>query len=207
MVLTAGHCSGFFDSIQVGLHDRSSQPARTYDHLIVEEHVAHPGYGNVIMNDFGVAKLYGSSSVRPVRINNRRNVPDDNAPLTVMGWGVTSEGASSTASDVLRSVEVTGLSNEACEQSSGEFEGEDVSYAGYIMDNMLCARGTDSDACQGDSGGPLVQTTVFPGHNGVEPTEVDVQVSQRSCVPCTVRDELEEEEIWNEVMKPRVSKI
>lgn len=170
IVLTAGHCSGFFDSIQVGRHDRVNQPALTFDHLVVEEHRAHPDYGNVIMNDFALAKLYGSSSVTPVRINNRRNAPDEDDSLTVMGWGVTSEGMSSTASDVLRSVEVDSLSNEVCEQSSGLYEGDSVSYQGYIMANMMCAKGVDSDACQGDSGGPLVQTTT----NGS--TEEDVQV-------------------------------
>jgi len=170
IVLTAGHCSGFFDSIQVGRHDRVNQPALTFDHLVVEEHRAHPNYGNVIMNDFALAKLYGSSSVTPVRMNNRRNAPEEGDSLTVMGWGVTSEGVSSTASDVLRSVELSSLSNEVCEQSTGLYEGDSVSYQGYIMANMMCAKGVDSDACQGDSGGPLVQSTTNGG------IQEDVQV-------------------------------
>ena len=165
IILTAGHCSGYFDSIQVGLHNILQRPIPndlygTYNHLIVESHHAHPNYGNVIMNDFGIAKLYGvASAVQPVRINNRRNVPMANTNLTVMGWGITEEGVSSTASDVLRSVNVTSISNDICETSSGVYQGETVSYQGYIQKNMMCAYAENKDACQGDSGGPLITTT------------------------------------------------
>ena len=165
IILTAGHCSGYFDSIQVGLHNILQRPIPTelygtYHHLIVESHHAHPNYGNVINNDFGIAKLYGvATSVQPVRINNRRNVPVVNSELIVMGWGITTEGVSSTASDVLRSVNVTSLSNDICETSSGVYEGESVSYKGYIQSNMMCAYAENKDACQGDSGGPLIATT------------------------------------------------
>ena len=111
IILTAGHCSGYFDSIQVGMHDlKNPRGDGTYpmkfDHLIVEKHQAHPKYGNVIFNDLAVAKLYGTSEVPPVRINNRRNVPDVNDALTVMGWGVTEEGNSATSSTELRGVDV-----------------------------------------------------------------------------------------------------
>lgn len=131
--------------------------------MIVEEHVAHPNYGNVIMNDFAIAKLYGTSSVTPIHINNRRNVPDVNEePLEVMGWGVTELGTSLSATDVLQSVEVYSLSNEECEDSEGMYEGDWVSYAGYIVNNMMCAHAMGRDACQGDSGGPLVLTGNTP---------------------------------------------
>eukprot|EP00579_Thalassiosira_antarctica_P013834 CAMPEP_0201927860 /NCGR_PEP_ID=MMETSP0903-20130614/19621_1 /ASSEMBLY_ACC=CAM_ASM_000552 /TAXON_ID=420261 /ORGANISM="Thalassiosira antarctica, Strain CCMP982" /LENGTH=718 /DNA_ID=CAMNT_0048466159 /DNA_START=16 /DNA_END=2172 /DNA_ORIENTATION=- len=156
IILTAGHCSTYFDSIHVGRHDRINQ-AEGFGHLIVEEHRAHPDYGNVIMNDFALAKLYGTSSVTPVKISNRKNHPVVGEALTVMGWGVTQQGESSTASDVLRSVDVNSLSNAVCEGSQGEYQGETVSYAGYIRDNMMCAWSSDKDACQGDSGGPLMQ--------------------------------------------------
>lgn len=168
IILTAGHCSSYFDSIQVGRHDRDSQSP--YDHLIVEEHVAHPDYGNVIMNDFALAKLYGTSSVAPVRINNRRNVPVPEEALTVMGWGVTNEGDSTTASNVLRSVNVSSLANSDCEESTGEYDGASVSYAGYIVNNMMCAHGIGVDACQGDSGGPLI----LMGNSVAEDVQVGV---------------------------------
>jgi secreted trypsin-like serine protease len=168
IILTAGHCSGFFDSIQVGKYDIINQQAGTFDHLIVEKHMAHPGFSNVIMNDFALAKLYGTSSVQPIRINNRRNLPVVGEILSVMGWGVTVEGDSDTASEVLRSINVSALSNDACNNSSGIYEGKSVSLAGYIVDNMLCAWNPDHDACQGDSGGPLIETE--------SSTQEDVQV-------------------------------
>ncbi|KAL7541540.1 hypothetical protein ACHAXR_011698 [Thalassiosira sp. AJA248-18] len=165
IVLTAGHCSTFFESVQVGLHNKTStnnnnnNTNTTFDHLVVETHIAHDKYSNVIMNDFAIAKLYGTSSVQPVRINNRRNVPIVDQSLTVMGWGITTEGESTTQSDVLNSVQVSSLSNGECETSSGEYEGEIVSYEGYIVNNMMCAWSVDKDACQGDSGGPLILST------------------------------------------------
>lgn len=168
IILTAGHCSGFFDSVQVGRNDivNTAPPdddnddtttnvnAATFDHLIVETHLTHPSYTNVIMNDFALAKVYGTSSVTPVRINNRRNVPTENHPLTVMGWGVTQEGSSITASDKLQSTTVDSMSNGECEKSEGLYQGDPVSYKGYIVNNMMCAWSAGKDACQGDSGGP-----------------------------------------------------
>lgn len=173
VVLTAGHCSSYFDSIQVGRHDIVNGKPRTYDHLVVEEHVTHPSYGNVIMHDFALAKLYGTSGVKPVRMNNRRNVPAVDEALTVMGWGVTEEGDSSTASDVLREVDVISMSNEECEKSSGEYGGEQVSYNGYIVKSMMCAWMEGVDACQGDSGGPIIKARVEGGGGG---WQEDVQV-------------------------------
>mmetsp|Transcript_12640 Transcript_12640/g.26728 ORF Transcript_12640/g.26728 Transcript_12640/m.26728 type:complete len:757 (+) Transcript_12640:261-2531(+) len=167
IILTAGHCSGFFGLGQIGRYDIASVPqggigdadgdgAKDYDVLVVEEHVTHPSYGNVIMNDFAVAKLYGVSTVKPVRVNAATAIPFDDEFLTVMGWGVTEEGNSQSNSDVLRKVDVQYMTNVECDASSGYFEGDLVSYAGYIDDNMMCAWAEDQDACQGDSGGPLV---------------------------------------------------
>ena len=170
VVLTAGHCSGYFDSVQVGRHDIGAHLSPTLigpgfgqvrapgDHLVVESHVSHPDYGNVIMNDLGLAKLYGRTDVPYVRVNNRRNVPSGESELRVMGWGVTQEGDSDTASPTLREASVTSMSNARCDRSQGTYQGDIVSYEGYIGDNMLCALGSDRDACQGDSGGPLIYT-------------------------------------------------
>ena len=148
IILTAGHCSGFFDSVLIGLHNILQKPTPkelygTYNHLIVEQHILHPKHGNVIMNDFALAKLYGKASfVNPVRINNRRDVPKVNDELIVMGWGVTQEFESSSNSDVLRSVNLTSMSNDDCDNSSGMWNGDIVSYSGYVADNMMCAYST-----------------------------------------------------------------
>ena len=127
-----------------------------YDHMMVEEHYAHPNYGNVIQSDFALAKLYGRSFKPLVELNTEDVTPVDDEYLTVMGWGVTVEGLTSTQADALREVEVQYMSNEECDASSGSYEGDFVTYDGYIETNMMCAWSKNKDACQGDSGGPLI---------------------------------------------------
>jgi len=177
IILTAGHCAysaqtggsaegslGLpnFDSIMVGLHNILDRPIPTnlqgtYNHLIVEKHISHPSYTTTaIMNDYSIAKLYGqATNVNPVRINNRRNVPLDNDILNVFGWGVTSEGISSSSSDKLQSTTVNSISNKVCSQTSGDYEIIDmvgtksvqtISYNGFITDNMMCAHSDGKDA-------------------------------------------------------------
>ncbi|KAL7552021.1 hypothetical protein ACHAWF_015233 [Thalassiosira exigua] len=162
IILTAGHCSNYFDSVIVGRTD-ASQSSDTYDHLVVEKHVAHPSYGNVIKQDFALAKLYGTSDVTPVRLNNRRNVPEVDEPLIVAGWGVTEGGSPDAGSTSLVAAEILSLGNDECEAAEGSYDGELVSYQGYIEDNMMCAHADGKDACQGDSGGPLIKE----GNDGV----------------------------------------
>ena len=60
----------------------------------------------MIQNDFALAKVFGASTKAPVKVNGGAGVPTDDEFLTVMGWGVTVEGVSSTQSDVLREVDV-----------------------------------------------------------------------------------------------------
>lgn len=110
----------------------------------------------MIQNDFALAKVFGASTKAPVKVNGGAGVPTDDEFLTVMGWGVTVEGVSSTQSDVLREVDVQYMTNTECDTSNGVYEGDFVSYEGYIEDNMMCAWSQSADACQGDSGGPLI---------------------------------------------------
>ena len=81
-----------------------------------------------------------------------------NNPMTVAGWGVTTEGSSFLA-EMLQEVKVPVVSVSRCKQALGQYD---------ITDNMLCAGGVeDQDACQGDSGGPLMGTE--PGTKQVSP--------------------------------------
>jgi hypothetical protein len=68
-------------------------------------------------------------------------------PLSVMGWGATSEGGSQSESLLIVDVEATDLS------SCNSVYGNEITGA-----TQLCAGVPEGgkDACQGDSGGPLV---------------------------------------------------
>jgi secreted trypsin-like serine protease len=71
------------------------------------------------------------------------------APATILGWGSTRDGGSS--SDVLREAQVPILPDESC---GGVYSGWDSAI-------MVCAGYSQGgvDACQGDSGGPLLVRT------------------------------------------------
>ena len=67
-------------------------------------------------------------------------------PLTVAGWGVTTEGG--LLATRLQEVAVPVVSSSVCTKALSPYT---------ITDNMLCAGGLKGqDACQGDSGGPLI---------------------------------------------------
>ena len=88
-----------------------------------------------------------------VAINADPNIPNAYAEgkeriLTVLGWGVTEYGDSSTASEILQKANLHYVKNYVCGIAYG-YE--------HIKPNMLCAHSYQGrDACTGDSGGPLV---------------------------------------------------
>jgi hypothetical protein len=96
-------------AVQIGKYDLTQDDA--YDYLLVEEHVIHPNYTNIIQNDFSLAKLYRRSNKPLVSLNTDASSPVDDKYLTVMGWGVTVEGVISTQSEILREVDVQYMSN------------------------------------------------------------------------------------------------
>lgn len=175
ILLTAGHCSGFFDAVQIGRHnirDGELEAALAngvvgddpngedgYEFLVVEKHVVHPMYANVIRSDFAVAKLFGTvSSVEPVKLNTRADLPSNDEMATVVGYGITKKDGSivNDMSKLLLEAEVQYMPNAECSMTRALYNNEIVSYEGYVDDNMLCAWQSNTDACQGDSGGPLV---------------------------------------------------
>lgn len=80
-------------------------------------------------------------------------------PLTVLGWGATSEGGNNAAS--LMTVDVAATDLASCNKAYDN---------GINGDSQICAGVPEGgkDACQGDSGGPLI----IRGNTAVE----DVQV-------------------------------
>lgn len=195
IILTAGHCSGHFDAVQIGRHniiDGELEAALSnnvfiannsvngegvkdgYEFHVVEKHVVHPLHANVIRSDFAVAKMYGGvTSVQPVKLNNQSSVPSNDEMVTVMGYGIIQKDGNiiDDMSNVLLEADVQYMPNSECEMTSAPFNGQTVAYNGYVDANMLCALQMNVDACQGDSGGPLIY-----GSSSSDNPEDDVQI-------------------------------
>ena len=108
MLLTAAHCeSAFGGDIRIGSTSRNSggEIARK------EFQIQHPNYKGS-NNDFMIVKLDREVKAAPVKLNSNPNNPTVNAPLTVIGFGRTSEGGSS--SDRLKEVTVPYVSHDKC---------------------------------------------------------------------------------------------
>ncbi|XP_063599168.1 trypsin epsilon-like [Penaeus indicus] len=152
-VLTAAHCTESMRAsdltIRLAEHRLSTSSETSVVSRSVSQIIEHPNYqpGNEI-NDIALVKLSSpvkvSDTVLPVCMPPPKPTYAGKT-ATVTGWGTTSSGGSS--SDTLREVDVTVLSNTACQSGS---------YGSAIQDTMLCAGSTGKDSCQGDSGGPLV---------------------------------------------------
>ena len=151
-ILTAAHCTqGTVGLVRVGVHDRLDAAS---DECVQTRNVArvinHPQYnGMTLENDVSLLELDADvEGYEEVTLAGAADSGLESAgvPLTVAGWGTTSEGGS--LSDVPMRVDVPVVSHAQCEVAYG---------AGAIADGMLCAGydGGSKDSCQGDSGGPL----------------------------------------------------
>lgn len=153
MVLSAAHCDpeglGNYDVV-IGRHDLTVNDGMR---IKVAKSTPHPNYNpNTTNNDFLLIKLSTPvTNAKLVKVNENQSLPADGSPVTVAGWGATSEGGN--LSNVLLEVSVNTMSNVACQQTSAN-----PAYSS-VTDKMLCAARRDNvnyDSCQGDSGGPLI---------------------------------------------------
>jgi len=144
-VLSAAHCAGIGSAVQIGRHDLSDS-SEDFENINVVTEITHPDYDDdTLENDIMILKLESDSSAQPVEYDTGSADTSAGEDVTVMGWGTTQSGGSS--SDVLLEVEVDIVSNSDCESDYG---------SGAITDVMMCAARDGKDSCQGDSGGPLV---------------------------------------------------
>lgn len=94
-----------------------------------------------------------------ITMNQNPAFPLPGAKVTVYGYGDVDDSDQITrlSREVLRA-DLRVVSKEDCEAIEAEFEGNNVTLAGYVDDKtMICAKHSERDSCQGDSGGPLVQ--------------------------------------------------
>ncbi|XP_075161618.1 trypsin-1 [Haematobia irritans] len=152
--LTAAHCTHGMDmkGITIRLLQLDKNAA---SEGIVRRVVAvnmHRQYSTTtLQNDIALLKLDQpvplKDPIRPVCLPVGANHNFDFKSAIVAGWGLTSDGGSS--SSYLREVVVPVITNAQCKATS---------YKSMIVDTMLCAGYLEGgkDACQGDSGGPLI---------------------------------------------------
>jgi len=75
---------------------------------------------------------------------------------TIIGWGTTSSGASTTPNFLLENANVVPMRTDAaCSSAYQNWQGF-VGQNGFDSTTMVCAGDGNGDTCQGDSGGPLM---------------------------------------------------
>lgn len=194
IVLTAAHCGGFFEEIQLGRHDLLRDTV--YESYVIQDTAVHPRFflhehvsNDIDHFDFMLIKIYGESGRLPVRLNRNQRLPTNlGDPLVVIGWGTT-QASVDAATDLLREVTIDYIPNERCQEIVGTTErGIRVNLAERVTGVTLCAADFDEgqDSCQGDSGGPILIASPTPGEGSTSsniisnnPSE-DIQVGLTS---------------------------
>ncbi len=178
VILTAAHCQVENSyTVVLSRHDRDQVNDGEVMEIREDGSLPHPEYDSFSTdNDFMLVFLKSApandDNLKLVTLNSNPMVPAKGQEVTVMGWGdMDIRDDWTELSDVLRSVDITVISNVECDASEGAIGGWFETYEGQITDNMLCARARKQDACQGDSGGPLVIK------GGDSDGESDVQVA------------------------------
>lgn len=153
VVLTAGHCvtgSGPDTTIAVtaGATDLKSESAVKVQSVAVfrSDRFQDETRGN----DWALVKLNHPLQLPVLELT--RGGADELGPLTILGWGQTSEGSAHQQSK-LRYATVSIVGDKECARAYRKVGVK------LVKDQALCASGHGVDTCQGDSGGPLVHET------------------------------------------------
>ncbi|KAG9405034.1 hypothetical protein AC1031_004133 [Aphanomyces cochlioides] len=145
LLLTAAHCVS--DDIKVAAIGTHYNTVYKGGELIqVVQQIRHPKFNGDPLNGYDVAimRLARASTITPGKL--LFDPVPAGTPLTVRGWGLTTDGGQ--ASNELLEVQVNVHRNKQCMKSFNI-----PSWA----QNSFCAGGVKGkDACQGDSGGPIV---------------------------------------------------
>ena len=150
VVLTASHCVTGTKASEIQVVTGRTRLSRSADgqRIAVTRIVSNPTYNSkTSLNDLALLQLASPAQVTPLTIAGPADTAIQalNAPVTVSGWGNTSEDG--TVSDELRYVRLHVFSQSACNGY----------YGGISATKQVCAgsKRAGEDSCQGDSGGPL----------------------------------------------------
>jgi len=164
VVITAGHCNGALSlggiTYNAVINRHNLQNNKRYngggESIRVKKEIRHPQYNpDTVNNDFNL--IFLNRAVQDIstylKVNPNSSIPQNNKPLTVIGYGDTDiRDSISTSSNILMETVVYSQSNIECESSSGVVESEwgpvMTSLKGGITENMICAYSEGSDACQ-----------------------------------------------------------
>lgn len=160
-VLTAAHCVDTLDRIEptvvrAGVINIGGKAWNPQTDVRIAQIIINPQYNRLQKyHDLALLKLENPLSFSPNlnAICLETNEEDPEVPLTITGWGKTSN-TRDTRSNILLKTNVTAVSRDECNDSYKNWR----KLPKGIAADQLCAgdpRGI-SDACQGDSGGPLV---------------------------------------------------
>ncbi|MBA0051323.1 serine protease [Streptomyces sp. AJS327] len=150
-VVTAAHCvDGDSPGSVNAVGGRTDMTTDEGTSITTSDIWVHPDYGSAGQGaDVAVLTLEEEMPYEAVPFvsADETDVYEPGSPATILGWGATSEGGST--SDVLLKAEVPTVSDEDCSTAYGDsFNAEDMVCAGLEEGGV--------DACQGDSGGPLI---------------------------------------------------
>jgi secreted trypsin-like serine protease len=161
-VLTAAHCFYKANSeelgpwkenrwrIRLGARDLSSGEGVTF---LIDRVVIHPGFLHAtFVNDVALAHFIADKDTRNNQAWHVATISLNGGaplglgiPVSVSGWGKTSDDPDAPTNSHLDSVTIHTVE---CSW--------DPIYKGKTDGNSVCAFGKGRDACQGDSGGPLI---------------------------------------------------
>lgn len=165
MVLTAGHCFGSFDQIEIGKYEKNDI-TDVSEQFVSDFEIVHPDYDeDTTRYDVMLVKLKGTCTLaKPVKINSDGNVPSNGSMLTVVGMGYNGNW---DLPDVFQETSVQYQVNDQCDDLIDE---NGITLDGDLYPDMLCAGYDGRDSCFGDSGSPLV----LPGGNEEEDIQIGV---------------------------------
>lgn len=160
-ILTAAHCidqqkvdKGY--RVRLGTTEIDDNSGVTYriDRMVMhgrydaEHHLNDIALVHFVADQF--TNRNGAVNVARIRLygtNSSDGTVAPGTPVSVTGWGRTSEGEAASLSATLLEADLQAIDCDSIPD-----------YRGHVTNFMLCAGAPGKDSCQGDSGGPLVLT-------------------------------------------------